>query len=174
MTSIQLRVLSIAAQNGRGYKANMLHRSLSVHGTDRAIKTTETSYFKPNLIRIMQNRLAVASVVTCPSAGQVMCECTVVKFNWKWTQRLIFFRQFKPKEFISCPLILTITLFDFLAYWFLLFSYLCRFVFRFPVYLSWIQPSVQDENVAMYLQSPVSRWEKRNILSALFNEVGNC
>ena len=63
MTSIHLQVLSIAAQNGRGYKANMLHRSLTLHGTDRTIKTAETSYFKPNLIRIMQNRLAVASIM---------------------------------------------------------------------------------------------------------------
>jgi len=63
MTSIHLLVLSIAVPNGRRYKANMLDRSLTPHGTNRAIKTTEMSYFKPNLIRIMQNRLAVARVM---------------------------------------------------------------------------------------------------------------
>lgn len=63
MTSIHLQVLSIAEQNGRGYKANLLQRSLTLQGKDCAIKTTETSYFKPNLIRIMLNRLAVASIM---------------------------------------------------------------------------------------------------------------
>lgn len=59
----RFQVASIAVQKGRGYKANMLADPSQRTAQTEQIKTTETSYFKPSLIRIKENRLSVASIM---------------------------------------------------------------------------------------------------------------